>query len=284
MVLIPRISIVLAGLLLPAGPAAGERVFVKATVTGIEQLSHNVKQVQLNFPDNYSFRPGQFALVRVPPAFVASWNARNRTKLSEVSRPYSFATDPAQLPAAGFIIQLAAPPPGKNVPPGIASTYIHEQLKRGDILEVSEPMGSLYEPDDVARPIVLVAGGTGVAPFVGLLEHWFRAKVNQKRKIYLFFGARQRRDLILHDQFARWAASEANFEYIPALSNAAAEDQWTGATGFINVVLDKHFPSKLDADVLLAGSPRMMEETVKVVKAKGVPPNQIRHDPIQVAP
>ncbi len=56
------------------------------------------------------------------------------------------------------------------------------------------------------------------------------------------------------------------------------------ATGFINVVFDKHFAGTLDASVLIAGSPRMMQEAVKVAISKGIPAGQIRHDPIQVAP
>lgn len=267
-----------------AAPLLSQRAFVSAKVIAVESLSHNVKRVRFSLPKPYSFQAGQFALVRVPPSFVENWNARHHTKHAEIRRPYSFASSPARLPEAEFIIQLAAPPTDKQVPPGLASTYVHSHLKPGDALEVSEPMGNLNLPESATRPIVLVAGGTGVAPFMGLLDHWFRTKLNKRRKIYLFFGARQQRDLLLHAELSRWAAKKKNFEYIPALSDPAAADQWTGATGFINAVLDKHFAGTLDADVLIAGSPRMMQETVKVAKAKGIPAGQIRHDPIQVAP
>lgn len=69
---------------------------------------------------------------------------------------------------------------------------------------------------------------------------------------------------MLDAQFRRWAAKRKNFTYGPALSEPAPDDNWTGATGFVNVVLDKHFPGAL--------------------KAKGVPETQVRHDPIKVAP
>lgn len=254
-----------------------------AKVLAVESLTHNVKRLRVRMPKSYKFEAGQFALVSVPQAYVEAWNAKYKTNHRQIRRPYSFASSPKRLPVAEFIIQLAAPPPGRDVPPGVASTYIHTDLKPGDPIEIGDAMGSLNQTS-ASRPIVLVAGGTGVAPFVGLLDHWFRAKLHKNRKIYLFFGVRQRRDLLLDEQFHRWAAKHPNFTYVPALSDPAAEDNWTGAKGFANAVLDKHLPGPLDADVLIAGSPRMMQETVKTVKAKGVPDSQIRHDPITVRP
>ncbi len=279
-----RLSLVVASLL--SAPAAlAQEAPAAAQVVAVEPLTPNVKRLRVRMPKNYRFEAGQFALLSVPSAFVEAWNAKYKTELGAVRRPYSFASSPKRLPVAEFIIQLAAPPPGRDVPPGIASTYIHGELKPGGTIEIGQPLGSLNKAGDSAtRPLILVAGGTGVAPFVGLLDHWFRTKQHKGRKIYLFFGARQRRDLMLDAQFRRWAAKHSNFTYVPALSDPAPDDNWTGPTGFVNVVLDKHFTGTLDADVLIAGSPRMMQETVKVVKAKGVPEGQIRHDPIKVAP
>jgi len=269
-----------------ATQSAAQRNYATAKVAAVESLSHNVKRVRLRMPRDYKFEAGQFALVRIPKSFVEAWNAKYKTSHREVARPYSFASSPKRLPLAEFIVQVASPPPKRDVPPGIASTYIHTELKPGDSLEVSDGIGSLAQTGaaDTNRAIVLVAGGTGVAPLAGLLDHWFRTKSHKQRKVFLFFGARQRRDLILDAQFRRWAAKHSNFTYVPALSEPSPEDQWTGPTGFINAVLDKHFTGTLDADVLIAGSPRMMQETVKVTEAKGVPKSQIRHDPIQVAP
>jgi Na+-transporting NADH:ubiquinone oxidoreductase subunit F len=265
--------------------ASAQQAAATAKVVSVESLTHNVKRLRVRMPKDYKFEAGQFALLTVPPAFVETWNAKYKTKHGAVQRPYSFASSPKRLPVAEFIVQLAATPPGRDVPPGVASTFIHSGLKPGDTVEISAAMGSLSKAgDSAARPLILVAGGTGVAPFVGLLDHWFRTKQQKGRKMFLFFGARQRRDLILDAQFRRWAGRHSNFTYVPALSDPAPDEQWTGPTGFVNAVLDEHFTGAVDADVLIAGSPRMMQETVKVVKAKRVPETQIRHDPITVAP
>lgn len=114
---------------------SAERLFHTAKVIAVEPLSHNVKRLRLRMPKQYRFQPGQFALVRLPPSYVESWNAKYKTAHRQVVRPYSFALSPRRLRVAGFIVQLASPPPDRDVPPGIASTCIHSHLKPGDELD-----------------------------------------------------------------------------------------------------------------------------------------------------
>ena len=251
-------------------------------VEHIEQLTHDVKRITFRAPGQFRFRPGQFVLLQVPGSYVKTWNQQYGTSHEQVSRPYSFASPPSRLPLFDLIIKHQPAPRGKDVPPGLASTFIHSELKAGDVVAFGEPMGALYSAGDGDRPILLVAGGAGVSPFVGLLEHLFEKKVNERRKIHLYLGVRGRRDLLLHDQFAGWAGTKRNFSYVPALSSPAPADSWEGETGYINLVLDKHFPAPLDAEVYIAGSPIMMRETVKVLKAKGLAEERIHRDPIEV--
>ena len=251
-------------------------------VEHIEQLTHDVKRITFRAPGPFRFRPGQFVLLQVPGSYVKTWNQQYGTSHEQVSRPYSFASPPSRLPVFDLIIKHQPAPRGKDVPPGLASTFIHSELKAGDVVAFGEPMGALYSAGDGDRPILLVAGGAGVSPFVGLLEHLFEKKVNERRKIYLYLGVRSRRDLLLHDQFAGWVETKRNFSYVPALSSPEAADSWEGETGYINLVLDKHFPAPLDAEVCIAGSPVMLRETVKVLKAKGLADERIHHDPIDV--
>ena len=251
-------------------------------VERVEQLTHDVKRITFRAPGQFRFRPGQFVLLQVPGSYVKTWNQQYGTSHEQVSRPYSFASPPSRLPLFDLIVKHQPAPRAKDVPPGLASTFLHSELKAGDMVAFGEPMGALYSAGDGDRPILLVAGGVGVSPFVGLLQHLFEKKVNERRKIYLYLGVRGRRDLLLHDQFVGWAGTKRNFSYVPALSSPAAADSWEGETGYINLVLDKHFPAPLDAEVCIAGSPIMMRETVKVLKAKGLAQERIHHDPIDV--
>ncbi|MFN0172772.1 MAG: FAD-binding oxidoreductase [Bryobacteraceae bacterium] len=252
----------------------------EARVMKVQELTHDTKLIRFKAGRDFTFKPGQFVLLQVPPAFVEEWNAKYKTSHQQVRRPYSFASSPKKLPVFDLIVKLVGPPPGKDVPPGIASTFLTSRVKPGDTLRFGAAIGSLFPGVDKGRPIVLVAGGTGVAPFVCLIEHWFETKAGNP--IYLFFGVRSRRDLFLHQQFEKWARTKKGFHYIPALSNPAPEDQWTGETGFINVTLGKRLQDIRDPEVFVAGSPVMMRETVKVLQANGVPKERIHQDPIQV--
>ena len=256
-----------------------------AEVVAVEALNHNVKRIgfRVRGGSGFSFEPGQFLFLQVPDDYVTRWNQRHETTHDEIARPYSIASAPHRLPRFDLIVGHQRAPRDKAVPPGLASTYVHTALRVGDVVRFSNPAGNLY-PSNAAesfndKPLILVAGGTGVAPFVGILEHWFGIKAGPKRKLYLYLGVRAARDLLLDETLSKWDAAHENFRYVPALSRPGADDDWEGETGYINTVLDRQFPTPFSAEVLIAGSPIMVRETIKVLRAKGLDQKSIRHDP-----
>ena len=238
-----------------------------------------VRLVLLN-PGGFAFKPGQFVFLKVPEEFVQEWNVRYETTHGSVFRPYSFASPPSRLPEFDFIIKHFRAPRGKDVPPGVASTYVHTRLRPGDVLHLSDPTGTLYLGQDSDRPILVVAGGSGAAPFVGLLEYWFEAGMNRTRKIHFFFGVRSRRDLLLHDKFSSWAAEKKNFSYTPALSSPREGDDWRGETGYIQLSVEKYVEAPSEAEAYLAGPPIMVKMVTEVLRAKGIPGSRIFFDQI----
>lgn len=276
---IPLLICVAAALLCPGIALSAD---FQAEVVKVEDLNFNVKRVRLRASDPaFRFEPGQFVLLRLPDSYIAEFNAKYGTAHKAVSRPYSLASPPGETPFFDLIIKHYPAPPGKDVPPGLASTYIHAHVKQGDRLSFSEPMGSLYQPGASTGPIIVVAGGVGASPFIGLVEHWFEQKLNERRKIYFFFGVNSKQDFFLEKELASWAKKK-NFVYVPAVARPAPEDDWKGETGYINAVLDRYFEAPLQADAYLAGAPIMVSETIKVLTAKGVPAACIHHDPVKV--
>jgi len=277
-------ALVALGLSLCFELQAADRFAYRAKVVEIEELTHDTKRIRFHLMDakGFAFTPGQYTLLKVPDDYVRQWNARYKTTHEEVARPYSFATSSSRLPLFDLMIKHAGPPPGKGVPPGIASTYVHTKLKAGDDVSFSAPVGNLYLRKDTGRPIVIVAGGTGVAPFLSLLEYWFENQFEKNNEIYFFFGVRSRRDLFLHERFQGWAQAKAKFHYIPALSNPAPADNWKGETGLLQLIVDKHVAAPSDGDAYLAGPPMMVREVVKVLNAKGIGKDRIHTDPIAV--
>ena len=259
-------------------PYAGE-------VLSVENLTHAVKRISLRIQprSGFSFTPGQFVLLKVPDYYVAQWNARYSTNHTSVIRPYSIASAPQHLPHLDLVIGHQPSPESRVVPPGLASTYVHVALQPGDILSFSTPKGSLYLQNTTKvtfeSPLIMVAGGTGIAPFISILEYCFTVRTT--RELHLYLGVRSMRDLLLHKLLSHWADTHNNFHYVPALSRPTSEDIWHGETGYINTVLNRHFDTSLSADVAIAGSPVMIRETIRVLRAKGLDRHRIRHDAMQ---
>jgi len=256
----------------------------EAKVVKIEDLTHDTKLIRFELIDTKEFKfvPGQYVFLKVPDDYVREWNELHKTSHKEVSRAYSFASSSSKLPQFDLIIKLASPPRGKEVPPGLASSFIHKRLRVGDTLRISQPYGELFLRKDTGRPVLIVAGGTGAAPFVSLLEYWFENKFDQNNEIYFYFGVRAKKDLFFHEQFQEWARNKKNFHYVPALSNPDPGDDWKGETGYIQLVVDKYLKGPSDADAYLAGPPVMITETVKVLNAKGITKERIHYDEIEV--
>ena len=263
----------------------------QAEVILIEKLTHDVLRFRLRprHPDKFVWAPGQHVFVRASDAYFKDFKKRYGDKIKdvykeveEVSKPYSFASSPSDRSHFDIVTKNYGPRRGQDVPPGLLSSYLHKHIRVGDVVTVSEPTGTLYEDNDSGRPIVVLAGGVGASPFVGLLKYWFENNVNEKRKIYFFLGVRSRRDLLLHEQFLKWTKEKKNFYYVPGLSRPQPDDDWKGETGYINQVFERYFVENIDADAYLAGSPIMVREAIKSLRKKGVDADNIHRDRIKV--
>ena len=275
------VSMVLVTWLSLVGTVLGQFNY-QAKVVKIEDLTHNVRRVRLQLTNSkgFTFTPGQYTFVRIPETFVKEWNQKYNTSHQQVFRPYSFASSSSKLPCFDLIIKLARAPRGKDVPPGLASTFVHTRLKVGAVLEITGPTGDLYLRSNTGEPIIIVAGGSGAAPFVSLLEYFFEKKFDQNNDIYFYFGVSSKRDLFLHDRFTAWNKSKPRFHYIPSLSRPKLEDNWEGETGYIQLALEKYTKGPSGAHAYLAGPPIMIREVEKVLRSKEITKDRTHYDEI----
>ena len=91
-----------------------------------------------------------------------------------------------------------------------------------------------------------------------------------------FYGARTRKDLFLLDEFAQVALQLRDFEFIPVLSMATAEDEWQGETGFVHEAVDRilraqKLPGEIDA--YTCGPPPMVDALLPVLQRLGIAPD-----------
>jgi Na+-transporting NADH:ubiquinone oxidoreductase subunit F len=258
-----------------------------------------IKELTLKLPEgeNVAFRAGGFMQVIAPPyrvkyrdfdipeRFRPDWERFRFFDLEaasdeEVFRAYSMASYPGEKGRLIFNVRIATPPPERlDLPPGTVSSWLFG-LKPGDRVAVFGPFGEFYAKDTDAD-MVFVGGGAGMAP---MRSHIFDQlkRLRSRRKITFWYGARSLQEAFYVEEFDRLAAEHDNFEWHLALSNPLPEDNWTGLTGFIHLVLYEQYlkdhPAPEDCEYYLCGPPPMLYATLKLLEELGVERDNILYD------
>ncbi len=147
----------------------------------------------------------------------------------------------------------------RHVPGGLFTDQVFSTMKPRDILRFNGPHGSFYLREESSKPMILIAGGTGFAPIKAIVEHAIARQ--STRPMFVYWGAKARVDLYQNDLPASWEATHPSIHYIPVLSEPAADDNWTGRTGFVHRAVMADFPDLSGYQVYACGSPAMIEVT-----------------------
>jgi len=257
-----------------------------------------IKELKLHLPPgrHMDFQAGGYIQIYIPPydlrykefaiekEYHGDWDKYNlwdlkSTNDEEIFRAYSMANYPAEGDIVMLNVRIATPPPGKNVPAGIASSYIFN-LKPGDKVTVSGPYGEFFIKES-KREMIYIGGGAGMAPMRSHLFHLFKTS-NTNRKVSFFYGARSMREMFYDDEFRVIKEKYPNFSYTVALSEPMPEDNWTGPTGFIHQVVQDTYLSKHEdpgeIEYYLCGPPMMIDAVNKMLYNMGVEPEMIAYD------
>lgn len=229
-----------------------------ARLTAIVQLTHDIFRLELEIEQPLKFWAGQYVDVTIPG--------------KGITRSFSMANPPSDPHHPHFII--------KKYAQGAFSAQLDGSLKAGDSLMLRGPFGTCLRRENRSGPMVLVGGGSGMSPLWSILQDQIGCG-EPARPIRFFYGARQARDLFYLDRFAELSERLPDFRFIPALSDAAPEDGWTGETGFIHEVVRRHLGTLGDAsdiDVYSCGPPPMIDALLPVLQVGGVEPDRIYFD------
>ncbi|MBP3195263.1 MAG: NADH:ubiquinone reductase (Na(+)-transporting) subunit F [Cardiobacteriaceae bacterium] len=272
----------------------------ECTVISNDNKATFIKELKLQIPDGESvpFRAGGYIQIEcdkydikysdydIPEEYRGDWEKFGLFKLRAVNdkhvvRAYSMANYPDEKGIIMLNVRIASPPPRapEGTPPGLMSSYIYS-LKPGDKVTISGPFGEFFAKDTDAE-MVFIGGGAGMAP---MRSHIFDQlkRLNTKRKISFWYGARSKREIFYEDDFNKLAEEFPNFEWHIALSDALPEDNWTGYTGFIhNVVYENHLknhPAPEDCEFYMCGPPMMTKSVIDMLHNLGVEDENILLD------
>jgi alkene monooxygenase reductase len=228
-----------------------------ATVDRAEGLTHDIRWLglRLDDPAGLPFTAGQYVEVAVPGT-ADTW------------RSFSMANPPGESGRVDLIVKV--------IPGGAFSGILDTGVARGDQMRLRGPFGQ-FGVRLSHRPMIMVAGGSGMAPILGMLRDL--AATRNRRDVIFFYGARSRRDLFLVDELAGLAGLHEWFTFVPALSEPrAADGDWTGNTGLITEVLARHLPSTGGMEAYLCGPPPMIDAAIEVLKSTGCKERHIYFD------
>ena len=250
-----------------------------------------IKELVLALPEGESvpFRAGGYVQFECPPhtvnfrdmaieaPFKEDWDKfdlwRFKSVVDEpVTRAYSMANYPLEKGLLKFTIRVAFPPGYKeDIPPGKMSSWLFN-LKPGDAVTVSGPYGEFFARD-TGKEMCFIGGGAGMAP---MRSHIFDQllRLNTKRKMSFWYGARSLREAFYVDEFDKLAREHPNFTWHLALSEPLPEDNWTGPTGFIHkVLLDnylKNHAAPEDVEYYMCGPGVMNKAVIDMLLDLGV--------------
>jgi uncharacterized protein len=160
---------------------------------------------------------------------------------------------------------------------GLSSSYFHDTVRPGDILEAKPPSGNFWLDMSRNHPVVMLAGGIGVTPMMSMLEALDRAGSN--RSVYFFFALRRGGDHVFHSQLGAIAKRRSNlrmrvFYEQPRDRDVVRRDYQH--IGRIEVAtLREHLPS-LDMEYYVCGPPGMMKALTEGLSGAGISSDAIR--------
>lgn len=223
----------------------------QGVVESLDDVAPGVRRLIIGLTEPLRFNPGQYIQLNLPGGD---------------NRPYSVASTPAD----GKIVELHV----KRTAGGIATDgWIFSDLDVGHGVSLSGPYGRFSFRPARPQPILLLAGGTGLAPMKSIIKHI--GETGSGHQAVLYHGVRAVDDLYEHSWLTEFAAAHDWFGYRPALSNA----EYKGRTGRVPALLAEDFPRAAGHVAYICGGPEFVTAAMKaLMKARLFPRDIYRED------
>lgn len=207
-------------------------LYSQGKVVENSMLNRNTLLLKLECQDIQEYFAGQFV---------------NLQREDGLTRSYSIANTPQKSGILEFHIRELAD--------GQFSSWLHNDIKIGDTIAVSEPQGHcFYIPERAEEGLVLIGTGTGLAPLVGILHD--ALEKGHIGPISLFHGASVLEDLYRVEEMRKLVEKHANFSYFPCISGDVVPDGFIA--GRADVIAKENQTEWKKVSLFLCGHPDMV--------------------------
>jgi ferredoxin-NADP reductase len=228
-----------------------------ATVKAIKHETPKVKTFTLSLPDWTPHRAGQHYDVRLtaPDGYQAQ-------------RSYSIASEPERVGVIDLTVE--------RLEDGEVSSYTHDVLVEGDLIEVRGPIGGYFVWEaQLDGPLFLIAGGSGVVPLMSMVRH--RAAAGSHVPTRLLYSSRAPEDVIYFEELEKLRASRNGLEVFHTFTRTQPPG-WTGYARRIDnqMLAEVAGPLGRMPQVFICGPTLLVEAAANGLVQTGVAPVQIR--------
>lgn len=213
-----------------------------ASVTRITRHADAALEISFELDQAPVFLPGQYVNIDVPG--------------TDQTRSYSFSSRPGEKHAS-FLI--------KHVPGGLMSGWL-QRARVAEKVDMSGPLGSFYLRA-VTRPLLFLAGGTGLAPFLSMLE--VLAERNETQRISLIYGVTRDQDLVMVETLEALATRLPGFSFVSCVADPQTHHP---RHGYVTQHMAADMLNDGNVDVYLCGPPPMVDAVRQYFKDQGVSP------------
>jgi CDP-4-dehydro-6-deoxyglucose reductase, E3 len=248
--------------------STADQVLIKrlpCRVERVERWAHDVMAVFLRLPaaELFTFEPGQYIDVMLP-------EGRRRS--------FSIASPPHD----SRLLELHV----RRVPGGEFTEPLFAEDARGSLLTIEGPLGHFVYRAPIPSssgadpPMLLIGGGTGLAPLKSILRHVIENGL--RREMRLYWGVRSERDLYAHEALEQMTRRAANLSYVPVLSEPPP--RWQGRRGWVHEAVLNDGLHLERCDVYTSGPPEMIEAVRREFGSRGVAAARLFFDSFDYAP
>ena len=231
----------------------------RARLAGFRDLTHDMREFQFAAEGAPGFLPGQYALFYLPGL--------------EAPRTYSRSNIDRGDGRWDFIV--------RRVPGGVGTVTLFDKVAVGDEITLDGPYGLAYLRPESPRDLVLVGGGSGLAPVLSLARGAVAEPRLDGRNIHVFYGARTARDLAGERELRALPGFGERLHFQAVLSDPQADSvtPWNGPTGFVHEHVRQFVGERWpDYEYYFAGPPLMAQAVQQMLIEKRVPYPQVHFD------